>query len=114
MLTLSSRAATSVAISFLPCVPSSLSGPITSPTPPLIKNKKTVLDESVSREGGGGETAGLHRPVLHVGSWSEGGAEGGNFLGSDVWLNPDGGRRGGGAISGCSAGPWPQLQQRLV
>lgn len=51
---MSSRAAMSVAISFLPCVPSLLSGPIASPTPPLIKNKKTVLDESVSREGGGG------------------------------------------------------------
>lgn len=51
-----------------------------------------MLDESV----GGEETAGLHRPVLRVGSWSEGGREGGNFLGSDVRLNPDGGGGGEG------------------
>lgn len=114
MLTLRSRAHTSAARSFLPCVPPSLSGPITSPTPPLTKNKKTVLDESVSREGRGGggwvgwglggEQQDHTGPFCMLSSWSKGGAEGGNFLGSDVRLNPDraGGRGGGGGQSAAA------------
>lgn len=126
MLTLSSRAYKSVVISFLVCVPPLLSEPITSHTLHLIKNKKILLDECTSKKAGGHwksledtKQRGLVTgrcfyllaavAVLYVVSWRQGGAEGGNFLSTDIWLNPD--RE---PISGCSAGSWPQLQQRSV
>lgn len=120
----------SVVISFLVCVPSLLSGPITSHTLYLIKNKKIVWDECTGREGEGtlGDKAfGIsHWPVLyylaaavavlHVVSWRQDGNDRMEKKKVETFSAPTSGstQAGNQSAAGGSSGSWPQLEQRLV